>query len=304
MPIVVATLALLFLAPMPSFAWGFEAHRFITEQMIALLPPELRPLFERRKAFIIERCIDPDLWRTMGWEAENPNHFVDLDYFGKYPFPELPHEYDRAVQKFGRAVVHEQGLLPWRTAEFYGRLQRAFESLKRQAPQAFAQEDIVLLSAILAHYVEDGHVPLHSVVNYDGQRTNQHGIHSRWEGELFERYRTKLRIAPATPKSVSDPREFMFDVLLASNRLADGVLAADLKAVAGRQSYDDAYFEMLAKEQLAVIERRLNDAITAVASVIIGAWEQAGRPAVPPERPGPRAPRPVSRPPGEGPGKE
>ena len=28
------------------------------------------------------------------------------------------------------------------------------------------------------------------------------------------------------------------------------------------------------------MEKRLNDAITAVASMIIGAWEQAGRPAV------------------------
>ncbi len=83
-------------------AWGFEAHKFIAEQMIALLPAELRPLFEHRKAYIIERSVDPDLWRTVGWETEDPHHFLDLDYFGKYPFDELPREYDRAVQKFGR----------------------------------------------------------------------------------------------------------------------------------------------------------------------------------------------------------
>ncbi len=71
----------------------------------------------------------------------------------------------------------------------------------------------------------------------------------------------------------------MFDVLLASNRLADGVLAADLKAAAGREFYDDGYFDVFAKEQFGVLQRRLNDSITAVASMIIGAWEQAGRPA-------------------------
>src|SRR5690349_3936382 len=127
-------LLVLTLAPAPAHAWGFEAHKFITEQMIALLPAELRPVFERNKARIIERSIDPDLWRTVGWDTEDPNHFVDLDYYGEYPFTALPHDYDRAVMKFGREVVHEQGLLPWRTEEFYGRLQRAFEMLKWNSP--------------------------------------------------------------------------------------------------------------------------------------------------------------------------
>jgi hypothetical protein len=139
-------------------------------------------------------------------------------------------------------------------------------------------------------------VPLHSIVNYDGVRTNQTGVHSRWEGELFERNRTRFKVAPSPVKPVSDPREFMFDVLLASNRLAAGVLAADLKAVAGRQYYDDGYFEIFGKEQLGVMERRLNDSIAAAASVITGAWEQAGRPTIPVEIP--RKPRPVNRPPG------
>jgi hypothetical protein len=40
-------------------AWGFEAHKFIMERAIALLPPELRPLFERHRATLIERSIDP-----------------------------------------------------------------------------------------------------------------------------------------------------------------------------------------------------------------------------------------------------
>lgn len=294
MRIVVAAFLLLLLAPAPSFAWGFEAHKFITEQMIALLPAQLRPLFERRKAYVIERSIDPDLWRTVGWETESPNHFVDLDYFGKYPFPDLPREYDRAVQKWGKETIHEQGLLPWRTQEFYGRLQREFESLKRASPPRYAEDNILLYSAIMAHYVEDGHVPLHSVVNYDGQRTNQHGLHGRWESELFERYRAKLTIAPAPPTPVRDPREFMFETLLASNRLADSVFAADKKAAAGRERYDDEYFEAFAKQQLGNVQQRINDSISAVASMIIGAWEQAGRPVLRLDRPDP--PRPVRRP--------
>lgn len=294
MRIALVAFLLLVCSPAPAFAWGFEAHKFIAERMIALLPAELQPLFQKRKAFVIERSIDPDLWRTVGWDAEPPNHFVDLDHFGAYPFTELPRAYDRAVQKFGRDVIHEQGLLPWRVQEFYGRLQRAFEGLTREPPATYAQDDIVLFSALLAHYVGDAHVPLHSVVNYDGQRTNQQGLHNRWETELFERNRAALRIAPAPATPVADPRDAMFDVLLASHLLADAVFAADKQAAAGREFYDDEYFAALARSQLPVVERRINEAITAAASLIVGAWTEAGRPAVPAERV--RTPRPIVRP--------
>ncbi len=290
--LLAATVAL----PGSATAWGFEAHKFIVDRMVELLPPELKPLFEKRRAFIIERSVDPDLWRNVGWDAEPPNHFLDLDFeaFGPYPFEALPRDYSLAVQKFGKDVVHTQGLLPWRTAEFYGNLQREFESLNRQPAPGYAVDNIVLHAAVLAHYVSDGHVPLHAVVNYNGQVTGQEGLHSRWESELFDRNRTRLAIAPAAVKPVSNPRDFMFDVLLASNRAAANVLEADLKAADGREFYDDGYFDMFAKGTLPTLERRLNDSISAVAAMIIGAWEQAGKPAIPAEPE--RTPRRIRRP--------
>ena len=283
-------------SPVPAAAWGFEAHKFIADKAIDLLPAPLKALFEKRRAFVVERAIDPDLWRNAGWDAEPPHHFLDLDHerFGPYPFDGLPRDYTAAVQKFGREFVHEQGLLPWRVQEFYGRLQREFESLKRPSPPGYATDNIVYYSAIVAHYVSDGHVPLHAVVNYDGQLTGQQGLHSRWESELFERYRAQLRLAPPAIKPVTNPRDFMFETLLASNRLAPRVLDADRAAVAGRDFYDDAYFEALRAGAWGTLEQRVNDSITAVVSVIVGAWEQAGRPAVPAEMA--RQPRPVRRP--------
>jgi hypothetical protein len=296
MRLAAAFMAAFVVLPSSAAAWGFDAHKLIADRMIALLPPELKPLFEKRRDFIVERAIDPDLWRNVGWEEEPPNHFLDMDFaaFGPYPFAALPRDYDVAVQKFGKDVVHEQGLLPWRTAEFYGRLQREFESLKRQPPPGYATDNIVLYAAILAHYVSDGHVPLHAVVNYNGQLTAQDGLHARWESELFERNRGRLTIAPPAAKPITNPREFMFETLLASNRASANVLESDTKAAAGREFYDDAYFDAFASGTLPLLERRLNDSIAAVASMIIGAWEQAGRPAVPAEAP--RTPRRIRRP--------
>jgi hypothetical protein len=66
------------------------------------------------------------------------------------------------------------------------------------------------------------------------------------------------------------------------------VLEADKKAIGDRDVYDDRYFETFFTSTRPVLEKRLNDAITAVASVITSAWEQAGKPqlsATPPQRP-------------------
>jgi hypothetical protein len=183
MRVISLLLAALLAIPSVTGAWGFEAHKLIAERMIELLPPELKPLFDKRKAFIAERAIDPDLWRTVGWSEEPPNHYLDIDHaaFGPYPFAALPRDYDAAVQKFGKEFIESQGLLPWRVAEFYGRLQREFEALKREPVPPYAVDNIVLFSAVLAHYAADAHVPLHAVSNHDGQLTQQNGLHARWE---------------------------------------------------------------------------------------------------------------------------
>ncbi|HJU41573.1 MAG TPA: hypothetical protein VJ691_02125 [Vicinamibacterales bacterium] len=292
----IALTLLMLSVPAPGLAWGFDAHKFIADRMIELLPPELKPLFAARRAFIVERAIDPDLWRTVGWQEEPPNHFLDMDHeaFGPYPFNNLPRDYDEAVQRFGRDFIHTQGLLPWRTSEFWGQLRREFESLKRPSPPGYALDNIALFSAVLAHYVADGHVPLHAVVNYNGQLTGQDGVHSRWETELFQRHRARLKIAPPPLTPIRAPRDAMFDVLLTSNRAAATVLESDRKAAQGREFYDEVYFEAFAGGTLPTLERRLNDSISAVASFITGAWEAAGKPVVPTELP--RTPRPIRRP--------
>jgi hypothetical protein len=38
----------------------------------------------------------------------------------------------------------------------------------------------------LGHYIGDAHVPLHTTSNYNGQKTNQHGIHGLWESRIPE----------------------------------------------------------------------------------------------------------------------
>ncbi len=265
--------------PTPSFAWGLAAHQYIMGRAIDLLPPELKPLFDAHRQELIVRVTDPDTWRLVGW-AEDPNHFFDFGVkeYGPYPFTAVPREYGAALEKFGPEVLERNGRLPWRLAEIHGRLRRAFEDFTRSSP--YAVGNAVLFAAVSSHYVQDAHQPLHAADNYDGQLTGQRGVHARFERDLFERFQSKLRINPAPPTPMLNPRDAAFDTLLASYQLVEVVLKADKDAAAGRELYDDAYFERFLSGVQPVLERRLADAISATAGMIIGAWEQAGKPVV------------------------
>jgi hypothetical protein len=281
--LAMASLSLLLAAgPVRLNAWGYDAHKTIMDQAIALLPSEIRPLFEQNRTTLVEHVIDPDLWQNAGFDnEESPHHFLDLDWegYGKYPFAGLPRDYTAAVAKFGKSRIEQNGTLPWRTEEMYGNLRRAFEAYERRGP--FGRNDIVFYSAWLTHYVSDAHVPFHAVLNYDGQLTNQHGIHSRFEAYLFERYRDQWTIAPKPIAPIKNPRDFIFDTVLEGTQLVAPILKSDLDVIGGRDEYDDVYYAAFFKANRAVLERRLNEAIAASAAMIAGAWEAAGKPALP-----------------------
>ena len=276
--LVAAALVVACLVPTSASAWGAVAHRYIMGRAIELLPSEIKPFFERHRDELVLRVNDPDLWRVAGFEEEPPNHQLDfgVDDYGPYPFVALPRDYDAAVEKFGVATVRRHGLLPWRTMEEFGNLRRIFQGFSRN--QLYAGGNTVLFASTLAHYVQDAHQPLHVHNNYDGQLSGQSGLHSRFESELFERFESRMTINPAPVRIVTNTRDFIFDVALTSFQQVPLILDADRKAIAGKDTYDDEYFERFFTSIKPVLERQLADAITATASVIVSAWTQAGKP--------------------------
>jgi hypothetical protein len=274
--VVLLTVLVALAVPHRADAWGFEVHKYIMEHAIPLLPTEIRPFFDKYKVAIVEHAVDPDLWRTAGWLEEPPRHFVDMDAYGAYPFKELPHAYDQAVARYGKEFVDKNGTLPWRTEEIYKKLVEAFTQ-----KSGYARENIKFFSSIIAHYTADAHVPFHAALNYDGQLSGQWGIHSRFESELFERYKEKLQIAPKPVAPVPNPREFIFDALTASFPFVQPALDADKAAVAGRDVYDEQYFTLFFSRTKPILEKRLSDTISGVASMITAAWVEAGRPPLP-----------------------
>jgi len=257
-------------------AWGGEGHRLILDRAIQLLPPGLRAAFDAERTTMLAHASDPDLWRVAGFEEEAPRHFLDIDAYGPPPFTALPRDLGAAIEQYGPETVTKNGLLPWRAAEMRGRLVRALEAHKNG--QRFGLGNAVYLAAVLAHYVADAYQPFHAVLNYDGQLTNQHGIHARFEDGLPMRFASRLTYAPAAPRPILETRDAMFEALASGAVLADGLLAADRRAAEGRTEYDDGYYEAFLSATQPILERRTSEAITAVAGVILGGWEQAGKP--------------------------
>jgi hypothetical protein len=254
-------------------------HRFITNAAMDQVPEAIRPYFQKHRAFITEHSIDPDLMRTYGVETEDPNHFLDMDGVAPDPFTGIPREEAEYIKLLGAEKAKVMGRIPWRVEEVYNRLVTEFE--RPAKGQTIFSGNVNALAAILPHYVEDAHVPFHAVLNYDGQATNQRGIHSRFESELFRRFQSRITIAPIVPEPVMQPRDFIFDKLIEGSRMVPTVLAADKAAIEGREFYDDAYFDAFFGKAHPVVERRINEAIGGVAAVIAGAWKKAGSPTLP-----------------------
>jgi hypothetical protein len=211
-----------------------------------------------------------------------------MDAYGPYPFAALPHDEADAVAKYGRDFVTKNGTLPWRTEEIYTKLVEAFTQ-----KAAYSRENIKFFSSVIGHYVADAHVPFHASQNHDGQLTGQWGIHARFESELFDRHRSRLAVRPKPLIAVPNARELVFTTLTESFTFVQPILDADRAAIAGKDVYDDAYFTLFFRKAVPILERRLGDSITDVASVITAAWVEAWRPAVPLEAP--RVPRKVRR---------
>ena len=179
-PLAAIGLALLLAAhPRPAVAWGFTAHKLVNRRATLTLPSPLRELFLGNASYLAEHAIDPDLWRGAGLTGEGPNHYLDLDAFGEWPFASVSRVEKDHLAQFG-AAARERGRLPWRAAEVYRELVAAFRA--GDAPRALDR------AAILGHYVGDAHVPLHAVLNYDGQLTGQTGFHARWESDMVDRF--------------------------------------------------------------------------------------------------------------------
>jgi predicted AlkP superfamily phosphohydrolase/phosphomutase len=277
-----ASVALSVIAPTSASAWGFHGHRMVNRRAVGTLPEPLRRVFAANVEYVTEHAVDADLERL---RSDDPNHFLDMDAFGEYPFPQISSVEAEHLARFG-ADAAAKGRVPWRVGEAY-----------RALVDAFRARDVALVlkaAADLGHFVADAHVPLHAVLNHDGQMTGQRGLHNRWESALVERFARQLEDAlqPGAAEDPGDPVALTFEVLRRSYVHHLEVLAADRESAGPRDlaetpeddRYDDDYYSRLYAREAPRLRARLSASATTTGALWRRAWEEAGRPALPERR--------------------
>ncbi len=250
-----------------------------------LLPPQMLLFYKPHIDFISAHATDPDK-RRYAIAAEGARHYIDIDHYGKYPFPQLPRKWKDAVAKFGEDTLRAYGIVPWHIQVMLGRLTKAFKEKNFSS--------ILKNSAEIGHYIADAHVPLHTSENYDGQLTGQTGIHAFWESRIPELLDKNFDFFIGKAEYIKDPSTFIWKRVLESVKATDSVLRfekslsltfpADRKYAFEKRNnvlikqYSSAYTIAYNKMLHGMVERRMRQSIFAVASFWFTAWVNAGQP--------------------------
>ncbi len=268
-----------------AYSWGFFAHKKINRMAVFTLPEGMIGFYKKHIEYITEHAVDPDRRRYANPD-EAPRHYIDMDRYGKFAYDSVPHKWNDAVKKYTEDTLKAYGIVPWYIDRMMSRL-----------TEAFRQENMDLIlhySADLGHYVGDSHVPLHTTSNYNGQFTNQKGIHGFWESRIPELKSEGYDYWVGKAKYIDKPIEKAWSTVKASNAALDSVLIFEAQLNA-KYSPDKKYsFENRGATLMKVysveytsdynnmldgmVERRMRAAILTVGSMWYTAWVNAGKP--------------------------
>lgn len=183
--------------------------------------------------------------------------------------------------------ISAHGILPYNLVRVMDNLSEAFRNkdVKR----------ILQLSADIGHYIGDAHVPLHTTENYNGQLTNQVGIHGFWESRIPELFADDQydffvgkasyieKTAPYFWKIVMDSHELVDSVLLIEQKLRHIIppdqqmcyeTRMEMPVLTQCKDFAKAYSDRMD----GMVEARMRASILSVGSIWYTAWVNAGQP--------------------------
>jgi hypothetical protein len=188
---------------------------------------------------------------------------------------------------FAKEVLSEHGIVPWHLQTMQRRLTEAFRQLDF--------EKILRLSAEIGHYIGDAHVPLHTTQNYNGQLTNQAGIHGFWESripELFADDTYDFFVGKAD--YIANPQQKYWKTVMESHTFVDSVLLIEKRLSLTFPSdlqycYEErmsqnvrqpcrAYAQAYSDAMQGQVESRMRSAIQTLGDAWYTAWVDAGQP--------------------------
>jgi S1/P1 Nuclease len=273
-----------------TLSWGVFGHEHINNAAVMALPQPIQTFFYNHLDFITQESTVPDLRKyVIKDKAEAPRHFIDIENFGT--FDSIPLPFETVKKKYDEKFLNDNGILPWYIQETMVKLTKAFKEKKKT--------EILFLAADLAHYIGDAHMPLHTSANYDGQLTNQKGIHAVWESRLPQLFGKDYNFYTGEAKYIDNVEKATWDMIKDTHSFVEPLLLADRKlreSFSGESMYEkdekgnvikNKYNEMqysktyVSKLHVALngmVEKQMKKAIAATSSFWYTAWVNAGKP--------------------------
>ncbi len=272
-------------------SWGIWGHEHINHAAVFALPEEMRGFYYNHIDFLTIESTGPDMKRSIyNDKSESPKHYIDIEGFDR-PLDSLPRTTADKSKTYADSILQKFGSLPWQIQDMTTKLTKAFKDKHKS--------EILLLSADLAHYLGDAHMPLHTSLNYDGKLTNQPGVHAFWESRLPEQFGDAYNFNTPQAKYIDDVTKETWRIIKTTHQLADTLLAIDKRV---RQTLgddklykadvdgnvvknrfnspvqSDEYAIAFNKALNGMVESQLQKSISAVADFWYTAWVNAGKP--------------------------
>jgi hypothetical protein len=215
----------LLLAHQSASAWGFFVHRISPQLAAYYLPKKIQGFFHKNLDNLVYNSVRPDVRRNTD-PTEAPRHYIDFEAYGDSAAWRIPERFEAAVARYTLDTLNKYGTVPWRV--------EAMQQKLTEAMRAGNKDSILYYAAEVCHYVGDSHVPLHTSLNYDGQLSNQRGIHALWESTLPEMDIQEYQLyRKHKPRYLKDPQHAIWEVLRTTHVLVKDVFEEERKASEG-----------------------------------------------------------------------
>jgi len=265
--------------------WGFFAHKIINKTAVFLLPQEMLAFYKNHITYLEENAVNPDARRYLV-KDEAPRHFIDLDLYKEGTNDSIPIAWNNALEKYTLDSLLSRGIVSWHIYLMSIKLTKAFETKDA--------DKILKYSTEIGHYIADANVPLHTTSNYNGQQTDQYGIHGLWESRLVELFINEYDLFFEDASYKENIQLLAWSAVRNANLALDSVLMFEKMATSKvgedkkysfeerngvtiktySQKFCKVYHNMLE----GMVERRLRASVKMVADVWFTCWVNAGQP--------------------------
>ncbi|MES2005455.1 MAG: zinc dependent phospholipase C family protein [Bacteroidota bacterium] len=267
-------------------SWGFLVHRTVHQLAVYELPKEMVPFFYQNMESLVNNAPRPDTRRNQD-SMEATRHFIDLEMFGEQAATQMPADWMAAVKKYGRDSLLKYGYVPYHVIYMKEKLTQAFKQGNK--------DSILFYATDLGHYIGDANVPLHTSVNYDGQLTNQKGLHSLWESmipelllenyNLYSSHKATYLKNPSTEiwMAIRKAAALVPEMLLKEKQVSENFTEEQkFRTQIRRGKESKSYTTEFAKAYAAALGTTINDQLISSADLVADfwytSWVDAGKP--------------------------